>query len=158
MCLSFNSEPHLYPVPMPIDEKTDQLIRSYVTEGRQDRVKQSEDAAATQRLLFQMQNQLALMDQKNDNGFVLVNSAIRGLDARVTKLETNVEDTGRHNIEELQKELKRAQAREARKGAIERANRTWWERHKITMGISVVMIFVGGAIKTGFEFVSRHMP
>lgn len=162
MCLSFHAEPLRLVPPMPTDEKTEQLLRSFVTEGRQERVKQGEDAAATQRLLFQMQNQLALMDQKNDNGFVMVNSAIRGLDARVTKLESNVEDTGRHNIEELKKELDRAKAREARKmanaGAIERANRTWWERHKITMGLSIVMIFIGGGIKTMYEIVLRHVP
>lgn len=119
------------------ETKLEQLLSSYVTEGRTERVKLEEGHAAMTRTLFTIQSQVALMDQKNDNGFATIHASLRGLDSRVTKLESNVEDTGKHNIEDLRMQLREAKARVS-----------WWGKYKVQTLTAIGMLVLGAILST----------
>ena len=130
------------------DKKLEQILSAFVTEGRSERVTLKEESANVSRTLFTIQNQLSLLDQKNDMGFQTVNAALRGLDSRVTKLETNVEDTGKHNIEDLRIQLMKRRRR-ATAGISSVTARRFW--------VGVGMLFLGAFVTGCIDLMVKRL-
>lgn len=83
----------------------DALLRGYIDEERARRVSDGERIDKQTLALQRIFAQLELHEQKDDSRHGEVKNALAGMNARVEKLERGAEDTGRHNVEELNKRL-----------------------------------------------------
>lgn len=112
-------------------------LLDYLSEGRVERLgiaKKVDSAADAVRHIL---DQLVLHEQKDDFRHAEVMNLVRGQDARITALERNADDTGRHNVEELRTKLKE-------KDAIAAERTKWWARWGVQLVTTAIFtIFVG---------------
>lgn len=103
----------------------------------------------TQRLF----NRFELHEQKDEERHKELKNDYLGLASRVQRLEVDAENTGKHNIEELQRRLREKEEREQKLAdkALERReeNRTWWQRHWVAVVTGIAASLVVGALSTG---------
>lgn len=98
-------------------------------------------------------NQFTLHEQKDEARHTELKNDFSGLAARVTRLESDAENTGKHNIEELQRRLREKEEREREMAdkALERReeSRTWWQRHWVAVLTGIFSALLVGALSTG---------
>ena len=85
----------------------EKILLDYLAEGKVERITVKDHMRANTTALQRIFHQLELHEQKDDARHTEVKSALAGLNARVDALEDAAEDTARHNVEELQQELRR---------------------------------------------------
>ena len=90
-----------------MNPKIEQELERYLTVGKEERAGRDErNVTALQRIF----NQLELHEQKDDLRHAQVEGMFKGHESRISKLETNVEDTGKHDIAKLNEQLKERKA------------------------------------------------
>ena len=141
-----------------MDSDVEELLRKFVQEGTEDRIERKTD----RRLLTSMSNKLEyvvnahgelatwtkLHEQKDDIRHEELKQAIAGTNSRVKALEDEQESTGRHNVEELQRQLKERDD-----------NRTWWRRHATSFITGIIAALVTALVVGSCTYLwTREMP
>jgi len=114
----------------------DEELRDYLRaqKGYQEQRAISDDQL--RKTLTDMANQINLVDRRIELHATETRAALSGLDARLRVVERDVEDTGNHDIAEMQRELERRRAEEV-----------WWKRNMVTWivaGVGAIVLGGGG--------------
>ena len=114
----------------------DEELRDYLRaqKGYQEQRAISDDQL--RKTLTDMANQINLVDRRIELHATETRAALSGLDARLRVVERDVEDTGNHDIAEMQRELERRRQEEV-----------WWKRNMITWivaGVGAIVLGGGG--------------
>lgn len=87
------------------DKDLERQLVNYLAEGKKERISMFDQLKglgnASQRIL----HQLELHQQKDELSFAALQDHLKGVSARLAALEVDLDDTGSHNIERLQREL-----------------------------------------------------
>lgn len=142
------------------------LLRKYIAEGTEDRIERKTDrkivrgmSEKVDHLVTQHQHLTAwtqLHEQKDDARHSEVKQALAGLGARVTDLERDVEDTGKHRVEDLQRYLD--EEKRKNESLVEKIdeNRTWWSRHWFAVVLGVVASIFSGTVVGILVYLLTH--
>ena len=114
----------------------DEELRDYLRaqKGYQEQRAISDDQL--RKTLTDMANQINLVDRRIELHATETRAALSGLDARLRVVERDVEDTGNHDIAEMQRELERRRQEEV-----------WWKRNMVTWivaGVGAIVLGGGG--------------
>lgn len=128
-----------------VDEKQlEKLLENYLAEGKKEHVSMFDQlkglGSASQRIV----HQLELHQQKDDAAFSALSNDIKGVQARIAHLEADTINTGRYNIDRLQKEL------EERKKGEQTLRMTF-----VNAGIGAVITLIGGLLALLVSYLLR---
>lgn len=139
-------------------------ILEYLRDQASDKRERNERERLRDTAIQNLTNQQLLTCQKIDNLRELVDERIRGLSARVDRLEDDLEDTGKHSAlanerllvqkkDELERLLQDANEKLAQKAEEERLASVWWRREwvKVTLTIIGGLILAMVLAKLGFK-------
>lgn len=88
-----------------MNQDTEALILRYLAEGKTERVTVRDAITGNTGALQRIFHQLELHEQKDDARHAEMKASIAGCNARLDRLERSSEDTGKHNVELLTKQL-----------------------------------------------------
>lgn len=138
-----------------VNSDIEDLLRKFVADGTEDRIERKTDREIIRKTgnkvdhLVKAQADLVtwtkLHEQKDEQRHDEVKEAIRGLGSRVTKLESEAESTGKHNIEDLQRRLKERDE-----------NSRWWRRHMVAVITGIVATLATALIVGSCTYLFTH--
>lgn len=93
------------------DQELDRRLRAYLDYDEKDRQRRSEREERLEKSLGHVSDQLQIVDRKVDLFAVEIREQVKGINARITKLEDDAEDTGVHDLNAIKEREKEAKER-----------------------------------------------
>lgn len=123
-----------------LDPKIQQLLVEFLQDGKTDRRQMKEQVAGATKASSHISNQLNIISSNMDSGFKEIKNEIKGINARLQKLEDEVEDTGRYNVEEIRRKLHEKEQEEKQRNS-------YWKDKFINFGFYAIPA-MGSAVVT----------